>query len=72
MVQILIIQTITKQYNHQSISWLVFQMYNFDIYTENHVFDANSQQCVLAIYISFGSHTNLMEIYRDHTFVTRK
>ena len=38
-----------KQHKHQSISELEFQIHNFDIYTENLVFDANSQQCVLAI-----------------------
>ena len=40
---------INKQHKHQSISELEFQIHNFDIYTENHVFDAKSQQCILAI-----------------------
>ena len=35
---------INKQHKHQSISELTFQIHNFDTYTENHVFDANSQQ----------------------------
>ena len=38
-----------KQHKHQSISELEFQIHKFDTYTENHVFDANSQQCVLTI-----------------------
>ena len=44
-----IIKQINKQHKHQSISGLEFQIHKFDTYTKNHVFDANSQQCVLAI-----------------------
>ena len=42
---------IIKQHNHQSISELMFQIHNFDTCTENHVFDANSQQSVLSILV---------------------
>ena len=42
---------LNKQPKHQSISELEFQIHNFDIYTKNHVFDANSQQCVLTILV---------------------
>ena len=39
-----IIKQLNKQHKHQSISGLTFQIHNFNTYTENHVFDAKSQQ----------------------------
>ena len=38
------IKQINKKHKQQSISELTFQIHKFDIYTENHVFDAKSQQ----------------------------
>ena len=46
-----IIKQINKQYKHQSISGLEFQIHKFNIYTKSHVFEANSQQYVLAILV---------------------
>ena len=53
------------QTNNTNINQLVnltFQIHNFDIYTENLVLRPIHNN--KSIYISFGSHTSLMEIYR--------
>ena len=50
------IKQINKQHKHQSISELEFQIHNSIHIQKNHVFDANSQQCVLTIYKFWFSH----------------